>query len=85
VYLVKDENTNDEYVVKDVFVKFDSNRIYSSIDSIQKLTSNPYVVKIYYLEKSAQNIHIIMEYCRGGSLQEFIEKRPINRPLDEVV
>jgi hypothetical protein len=26
-----------------------------------------------------------MEYCRGCSLQEFIEKTPANKALDEVV
>jgi serine/threonine protein kinase len=72
--------------VKDIFVKDckDRSEINNTIKLIQKLSST-YIVKFYDPEDSAQNIYIVMEYCRGGSLQEFIDNRPSNRPLDEVV
>jgi serine/threonine protein kinase len=87
VYLVKHKKTNCEYAAKKVFVKTpkDSDYIKKSIESIRKLHPNPHIVKYYHPVEVLENVYILMEFCKGGNLQEFIEKRLPDKHIDEKV
>jgi serine/threonine protein kinase len=88
VYAVKHANTRNEYAMKEIFVRKPENavKVKNEIETIRKLPPSPYIVKYYNPMESTQNVYILMEYCRGGSLQEFIEKRASdNLPLKERV
>jgi serine/threonine protein kinase len=73
--------------MKEFFVKKpeDALKVKNEVEIIRKLSSNLYVVKYYRPVESAQSIFILMEYCKGGSLQEFIQNTLVNQPLEEAV
>jgi serine/threonine protein kinase len=87
VFVAKDKDTNNEYAMKEIFVKDskDADKVKNTVEKIRKFSSSPYVVKYYSPLESTQYIYILMEYCRGCSLQEFIEKRPADMALEEAV
>jgi serine/threonine protein kinase len=87
MYVAKHKETNNEYAMKEIFVKDakDTNNVKHIIEIIRQLPSSPYIVKYFNSFKSTQNVYILIEYCRGYSLQEFIQKRPSDKPLVESV
>jgi serine/threonine protein kinase len=87
VYLGKHGDTGFEYAMKEFFVKNpeDAVKVKNEVETIRKLPSSPYVLKYYRPVESAQSVFILMEYCKGGSLQEFIQKLPSDQPLEEEV
>ena len=42
---------------------------------ILKICQHPYIIRLYDILENAQHIYIIMEYCKGGDLFSFLEKR----------
>jgi serine/threonine protein kinase len=85
VYLARHKDTNIEYAMKEIFVKDaeDADKVKKIIETIRKLSST-YIVKYYNPIETSQNVYILMEYCRGDSLQELIKKRS-DSPVEEVV
>jgi hypothetical protein len=87
VYLVKHKQTNHEYAIKEIFIKDpkDADKVKNPIEFIRKIPPSPHIVKYYEPLESAQNIYILMEFCKGGNLQEFIQSRiPDNELLENV-
>jgi serine/threonine protein kinase len=86
VYVAKHKDSNNEYAIKEIYVKDvkDSNFVKKSIELVQNFPPNPYVVKYFSPLESTRYVYILMEYCRGGSLEEFIQKRH-GHPLQEPV
>ena len=52
----------------------DYEQIKSEID-ILKIAKHPYIIKLYDVFENEKFIYIIMEYCPGGDLFSYIEKR----------
>jgi serine/threonine protein kinase len=87
VFVAKHKDTSNEYAMKEIFVNNskDADKVKNTVEKIRRLSSSPYVVKYYSPVESSQYIYILMEYCRGFILQEFIEKTPANKAHEEVV
>ena len=78
VYKVKKKNTNKYYVIKQIsLLGLCEQQIneYKSEASLLSSIKSDYVVKYYdsFVEKNYLNI--IMEYCDGGDLSQFIEEK----------
>jgi serine/threonine protein kinase len=87
VYLTKHVDNNIEYALKEIFIKNaeESYKVKQTLEVIRKLPSSPYIIKYYSALESANYVYIPMEYCRGGSLQDLIQKRPADRQFEEEV
>jgi serine/threonine protein kinase len=87
VYLAKHVDTNIEYAIKEIFFKDDkeSGKVKQTLEIIRKLLSSPYIIKYYSTLESANYIYVPMEYCRGGGLQDLIQKRPADMQFEEKV
>ena len=59
---------------KEVIEGMELERIKSEID-ILKIAKHPNIIKLYDLFENEKYIYIIMEYCAGGDLFNYIEKR----------
>lgn len=55
--------------------------IYIQVNILKKLENN-YVIKYYESFNENNNLNIIMEYCEGGDLSQYI-KGQFNRPISE--
>ncbi|CAG7830015.1 unnamed protein product, partial [Allacma fusca] len=40
-----------------------------------KTLSNPYICKLYHVFETPEKIFMVMEYCRGGELFDYIVQR----------
>ena len=47
---------------------------------ILKICQHPYIIRLYDILENAQHIYIIMEYCKGGDLFSYLEKRKFKIP-----
>ncbi|KRX10964.1 Protein kinase-like domain [Pseudocohnilembus persalinus] len=45
------------------------------ISILQKLTHNKYIVKLYDVARTNNNLYIFLEYCSDGDLKEYIKSR----------
>ena len=52
----------------------DVQQVISEID-ILKIAKHPNIIKLYDVYENEKFIHIIIEYCAGGDLFSYIEKR----------
>lgn len=52
--------------VKDIFTE----------RNILSRANHPYVVKLYYTFQSERYAHIVMDYCEGGNLDQYLSSRP---------
>ena len=83
------KNEGKEVMIKKVsflnMSKKDKKRLIEEVNILLKVRCN-HIVKYYNynLDKEKLNLYIIMEYCEGGSLLDFIErKRKEGNRLDE--
>ena len=78
VYKVKKKNSNDIYVIKQIsllgLVKQQINEYKLEASILSSIKSN-YVVKYYDSFEENNNLNIVMEYCDGGDLYQFIEEK----------
>lgn len=44
--------------------------------SVMKALKSKHVVRMYDFLEDSKNYYIILEYCPGGDLDHFIEKKP---------
>ena len=87
VYKVQKKDTNDIYVIKQISLHGLTNKekdeVNQEADILSKIDSD-FVVKYYASFKEKDNINIVMEYCDGGDLNDFInEKKQIGKFLEE--
>lgn len=78
VYIVRDPVTKESLVIKSLLLKNIKN--YKNMGEIlmldfQKKKTSPYLVRTfdYFIEKDT--LYIIMEYCAGGNLKEWVTQR----------
>ena len=87
VYKVQRKNTNNIYVIKQISLNGLSTKEINEVNQegkILSLINSDFVVKYYDCFKEKDNINILMEYCDGGDLNDFLnEKRKIGKLLDE--
>ena len=87
VYKVQKINTNSVYVIKQIplsgLSEKERNEVEQEAKILHSINSN-YVVKYYDSFKENENLNIVMEYCDGGDLNDFlIEKKKFGQPLEE--
>ena len=87
VYKVEKKNTNNIYVIKQISLHGLSNKekdeVNQEAEILRKINSD-FVVKYYTSFKEKDKINIVMEYCDGGDLNDFIkEKKEIGKLLEE--
>ena len=87
VYKVEKKNTNNIYVIKQISLHGLSNKekdeVNQEAEILRKINSD-FVVKYYTSFKDKDKINIVMEYCDGGDLNDFIkEKKEIGKLLEE--
>lgn len=51
--------------------------------SVLKKLSSPHIVRFRELKKSSAHFYLILEYCSGGDLHSYIQKRRIEGPIGE--
>ena len=87
VYKVQKLNTNSIYVIKQIPLSGLSEKERNEVEQEAKilhLINSNYVVKYYDSFKENDNLNIVMEYCDGGDLNDFlIEKKKLGQPLEE--
>ena len=87
VYKVQKINTNSVYVIKQIPLSGLSEKERNEVEQEAKilhLINSNYVVKYYDSFKENDNLNIVMEYCDGGDLNDFlIEKKKFGQPLEE--
>ncbi|CAD8154731.1 unnamed protein product [Paramecium pentaurelia] len=81
VYLGRDTKTFEILAVKVINLKGNEKQV----DQITKLCQNecqimqrlkhPNLVKFYQLQRTQNNIYFMMEYCEGGTLNSYIDKK----------
>ena len=78
VFLVKNKKDNKYYALKEIIIK---EEIKDKYENIQKEANILYkfncenIVKYYGSQKINNKFYIIMEYCAGNTLKEFIDKK----------
>ena len=87
VYKVQKKDTNDIYVIKQIsllgLTNKEKDEVNQEAEILSKINSD-FVVKYYASFKEQDNIYIVMEYCDGGDLNDFInEKKQIGKLLEE--
>jgi NIMA (never in mitosis gene a)-related kinase len=87
VYLVTKKNTNDFYVIKQISLFGLTPDEIKDVNLEAKILSSinsKYVVKYYDSFEEKNFLNIVMEYCDGGDLGQFIEeKKALNEPIKE--
>ena len=82
-----DTRTNKEYAIKTIDKKnlssSDLELIKVEID-ILKVCQHPYIVKLYDVIETLNYIYIVIEYCPGGNLFSYFEKRNFYFPEKRV-
>lgn len=81
VFKSKHKITNEFFAIKVVsFEKFSSNPKYqeqlsNELRALKLLESFDHIVKFIKLLKTKNNVYLVYEYCEGGTLQEYEEKK----------
>ena len=87
VYKVQKKNTNNIYVIKQISLNGLSTKEINEVNQegkILSLINSDFVVKYYDCFKENDNINIVMEYCDGGDLNDFLnEKKKYGKLLEE--
>ena len=87
VYKVQEKNTNNIYALKQISLEGLSPKEISEVNQEIKILSSiksDFVVKYYNSFEEKNIINIIMEYCDGGDLNDFLkEKKNEGKKLDE--
>ena len=86
VYKVKNKDTNEIYVIKQIPLKGLSSKEISEMRQESKILSSinsDFVVKYYDSFEENNNINIVMEYCDEGDLNDFITKKKEENKLIE--
>eukprot|EP01064_Diplonema_japonicum_P013016 TRINITY_DN2038_c0_g1_i1.p1 TRINITY_DN2038_c0_g1~~TRINITY_DN2038_c0_g1_i1.p1 ORF type:complete len:889 (+),score=174.82 TRINITY_DN2038_c0_g1_i1:89-2668(+) len=86
VMLVFDEVSGDQRVIKRVYDS-DANAC-NEVEILKKIKDHPNIVKFYdsftEREGSTNILHIVMEYCEGGDLAQFLKDRKKPSWIDNV-
>jgi serine/threonine protein kinase len=89
VYEAVDDTTNKKYAIKSIPNKsLESGRAMDNLKRELKLLhglNHPNIIKITGLEKTVNNIYLVLEYCNGGNLYEYstFYKNTYKKPLPE--
>lgn len=81
VYLAEDVITKDKYAIKkfkpEVTVTERMVKIFKREADILERLEHPNIVKVFenYYDMEDEKLNVVMEYCAGGDLQEYIDKR----------
>ena len=87
VYKVQKKNTNNIYVIKQISLNGLSTKEINEVNQegkILSLINSDFVVKYYDCFKEKDKINILMEFCDGGDLNDFLnEKKKYGKLLEE--
>jgi len=74
VYLVEEPTTNQLYAVKEVRLTFGygKDKALAEMISSQKISSD-YIVSITQAKKTQNNVYLLLEYCNGGNILQFLK------------
>ncbi|EJD01812.1 kinase-like protein [Fomitiporia mediterranea MF3/22] len=78
VYKGYNENTKEHVAIKTVSRSGLSSKLFDNLQSeidILKSLSHRHITKLIDIVRSEKNIYLIMEYCSGGDLTNYIKKR----------
>ena len=84
VYKVKKKSSNKIFVIKQVSllgVLEEQKKEYKSEAKILNSIKSNYVVKYYDSFEDSNNLNIVMEYCNGGDLYQFIKEKNSKKEL----
>lgn len=83
-----DRTTKKKYAIKrikkDSLLTNDLDLIKVEID-ILKICQHPYIIKLYNVIETISSINIVLEYCPGGNLFTYFERRKFYFPEEKVV
>ncbi|KAH8112774.1 kinase-like protein [Phellopilus nigrolimitatus] len=78
VYRGYNENTTEQVAIKTVSRSSLSSKLFDNLQSeidILKSLSHRHITKLMDIVRAEKNIYLIMEYCSGGDLTNYIKKR----------
>ena len=86
VYQVLNKSDNKYYAIKEIPIKNEAENIINNLQNeaviLSKFNSNN-IVKFYGISKDNNNIYILMKFCSGGNLKNFIDEHINNNTLIE--
>ena len=87
VYLGKEKKTNRKVAIKRInkkkLTENDLDLLKTEID-ILKICQHPNIIKLYKIIETPTNLDLIMEYCPGGNLYYYFQKRALDLEEKEV-
>ena len=87
VYLGKEKKTNRKVAIKRInkkkLTENDLDLLKTEID-ILRICQHPNIIKLYKIIETPTNLDLIMEYCPGGNLYYYLQKRALDLEEKEV-
>ena len=77
VFKANHTKTNIFYAIKSIKTKNLSQKIIANLNSeieILSTINHPNIIKIYDIIRTEDYIHLVLDYCDGGDLHNFIQK-----------
>ena len=76
VYLGKNSSTQEVIAGKSIPIKNPNKKLLQQMDTEIRVLKNsecPYIIKLHDVLKTQNNIYLIMEYCAGGDLENYVK------------
>ena len=77
VFIGKDTRTNDEVAVKIVEIDKQSMKHIDRECKILKACKHKNIIEVLHIQATDTELFIVMEYCRAGSFNQYVEKNSI--------
>lgn len=71
------DNLSNDLAIKEISRQILNDKLMESLKreiEILKSLDNPHIVKLLDVKTTAKSFYLIMEYCNGGNLQQFLKK-----------
>ena len=74
VYLVRKKDTGSLYAIKTMSKKFileeqgRYEQVFGELRVMRRLTSHPFVIKLFWAFHSDEYLHFVVDFCSGGEL-----------------
>jgi serine/threonine protein kinase len=78
VYLGKNSQTQEVIAGKSIPMKNPNTKLLKQMDTeirVLKSSECPYIIKLHDVLKTQNNIYLIMEYCEGGDLENYVKNK----------
>jgi serum/glucocorticoid-regulated kinase 2 len=81
VYLARKKDTGSLYAIKTMskaFILEEQGRyeqVFGELDVMRRLTSHPFVIKLYWCFQTEEYLHFVVDFCSGGELFYLLQNK----------